>query len=156
MRIVDVLKEDYIMPDLKARDKSGLLSEMVEYLCEKLPELDRDELLGALNERERLGTTGIGHGVAIPHGKLRGARKIMVFFGRSRRGVDFNSIDRSPVYLFFLIIAPENSAAAHLKLLACLSRILKNQDFRIRLMNASSPSDIFSLIIEADSKTTPS
>jgi len=156
MRLVDVLKKDYILPDLKARGKDELLDEMVSYLAEKVPGLDREKTLGALFERERLGTTGIGHGVALPHGKLKGVDEIRVFFGRSKDGVDFNSIDNSPVYLFFLIIAPENSAAAHLKLLACISRILKNQNLRTQLMDASNPSVIFSLIAEADTKNTDS
>ncbi|GMR04731.1 MAG: PTS sugar transporter subunit IIA [Thermodesulfobacteriota bacterium] len=154
MRLVDVLKKEYILPDLKARDKKELLSEMVTYLAQKVPALDREKTLQALFERERLGTTGIGHGVALPHGKMKGIDEIRVFFARSKEGVDFNSIDNSPVHLFFLIIAPENSAAAHLKLLACISRILKNQNFRSQLMDASNPSVIFKLIAEADTKNT--
>lgn len=150
MKLSDFLKEEYIIADLKARDKAGLLDEMVSYLSQRVSTLDRESALRALSERESLGSTGIGHGVAIPHGKLRGLDDIMVSFGRSRHGVDFDSMDRLPVHLFFLIIAPENSAAAHLKLLASISRILKSQDFRYRLIRASSPSEIFSLIMEAD------
>ncbi|HLC17767.1 MAG TPA: PTS sugar transporter subunit IIA [Thermodesulfobacteriota bacterium] len=152
MRLVDVLRKEYIMPELEARDKEELLDEMCSRLSELVPDLDRGSLLNALLKREKLGTTGIGHGVALPHGRLKGVKSIMVFFGRSRRGVDFNSIDKTPVHLFFLIIAPENSAATHLKLLACISRILKSQEFRDRLLSASTPSDIFSLIEEADRK----
>ena len=152
MRLVDVLRKEYIMPELEARDKEELLDEMFSRLSELVPDLDRGSLLNALLKREKLGTTGIGHGVALPHGRLKSVKSIMVFFGRSRRGVDFNSIDKTPVHLFFLIIAPENSAATHLKLLACISRILKSQEFRDRLLSASTPSDIFSLIEEADRK----
>lgn len=152
MRLSDVLKEEYIIADLKARDKSALLDEMVSYLAERVSGLDRERTLKALFERESLGSTGIGHGVAVPHGKLKGIEDIKVSFGRSRYGVDFDSMDNLPVHIFFLIIAPENSAAAHLKLLANISRILKNQDFRSRLMRAVSPSEIFSLIVEADRK----
>ncbi len=152
MKLVDVLHEDCIIPSLKARDKEGILVEMVDYLKDKLPGLDKDKALKALFAREQLGTTGIGHGVALPHGKLRGINEIRVFFGRSKDGIDFNAIDKHPVHLIFLIIAPENSAAAHLKLLACISRILKSIDLRERLLNASDPSSIFKIISEADRK----
>jgi len=152
MKLSDVLYEDSIIPSLKAGDKEGILVEMVDYLKDKLPGLDKDEALKALFAREKLGTTGIGHGVALPHGKLRGINEIRVFFGRSAEGIDFKAIDNQPVHLIFLIIAPENSAAAHLKLLACISRILKSVDFRKRLMEASDPSIIFQIICEADTK----
>ncbi|MFQ5480956.1 MAG: PTS sugar transporter subunit IIA, partial [Thermodesulfobacteriota bacterium] len=104
--------------------------------------------------REQLGTTGIGHSVALPHGKLKGVNEIKVFFGRSTEGVDFKAIDNEPVHLIFLIIAPENSAADHLKLLACISRILKSQELRRRLMNADDPVSIFNIISEADKKNS--
>jgi len=152
MKLSDVLYEDSIIPYLKAGDKEGVLVEMVDYLADKLPGLDKDEALKALFAREKLGTTGIGHGVALPHGKLRGINEIRVFFGRSAEGIDFKAIDDQPVHLIFLIIAPENSAAAHLKLLACISRLLKSIDFRERLMMASDPSSIFKIISEADTK----
>jgi len=152
MKLVDVLYEDSIISSLKARDKEGILVEMVDYLHERLPGLDKDKALKALLARERLGTTGIGHGVALPHGKLRGINEIRVFFGRSTEGIDFKAIDQEPVHLIFLIIAPENSAAAHLKLLACISRILKNIDLRERLLEAPDPSAIFKIISEADKK----
>jgi len=155
MKLVDVLYEDCIFPSLKARDKEGLLVEMVAYLKDKMPGIDRERALKALFDREKLGTTGIGHGVALPHGKLRDINEIRVFFGRSRKGVDFKAIDNQPVHLVFLIIAPENSAAAHLKLLACISRILKSPELRESLMNAPDAKSIYRIIAEADSKNVP-
>ncbi|MBI5453920.1 MAG: PTS sugar transporter subunit IIA [Deltaproteobacteria bacterium] len=153
MRLADVMKEDYIFSDLKAREKQGVLAELVSDISPKLERLDGGSVLSALLEREKLGTTGIGHGVAIPHGKVKGLTDIKVFFGRSKKGVDFNSMDRMPVYIFFLIVAPENSAAAHLKILACISHLLKNQDLRTRLMKAEDPSEIYRIITEADRKS---
>jgi PTS system nitrogen regulatory IIA component len=152
MKLVDVLYEDCIFPSLKARDKESLLIEMVGHLKDKIPGLDADRALKALFERERLGTTGIGHGVALPHGKLKDISEIRVFFGRSRKGVDFKAIDGKPVHLVFLIMAPENSAAAHLKLLACISRILKSPELRESLMNAPDAPTIYKIIAEADRK----
>ncbi|MBI2413236.1 MAG: PTS sugar transporter subunit IIA [Deltaproteobacteria bacterium] len=153
MRLADVMKEDYIFSDLKAREKQGVLAELVSDISPKLERLDGGSVLSSLLEREKLGTTGIGHGVAIPHGKVKGLTDIKVFFGRSKKGVEFNSMDRMPVYIFFLIVAPENSAAAHLKILACISHLLKNQELRTRLMKAEDPSEIYRIITEADRKS---
>lgn len=153
MRLADVLREDHIITDLEAREKPELLAEMVSDIASLETALDKEAVLKALLDREKLGTTGIGHGVAIPHGKVKGLKEIKVFFGRSRKGVNFDSMDRLPVHLFFLIMAPENSAAAHLKVLAGISQLLKNQEFRIRLLNANGRSEIYRAIIEAERKT---
>ncbi|MBE9529153.1 MAG: PTS sugar transporter subunit IIA [Proteobacteria bacterium] len=150
MRLADVLRREHIMLDLKSRAKNDLLGEMITFLCEKVEGLDRDTAYAALLKREELGTTGIGHGVAIPHGKLKGVDKVIVCFGRSVAGVEFDSMDAEPVHLFFLIVAPENSAAAHLKLLASISRLLKSNEFRTKLMSLDNPTDIFRLIMESD------
>lgn len=150
MRLSDVFTEDDIIIDLKAREKTGLLDEMALGVSSKVTGLDKGSLLQAMLDREKLGTTGIGHGVAIPHGKIKGLAEIKVFFGRSLSGVDFNSMDGMPVYLFFMIIVPDDAAAAHLKILACISQMLKNQECRTRLMHAGSPSEIHRIIIEAD------
>ncbi len=152
MRLTDVLKEDFILTDLKSREKTELLEEMISNISQKVGGLDRDKVLETVIERERLGTTGIGNGVAIPHGKVKGFGEIRVFFGRSKKGIDFDSMDKMPVYLFFMILAPENSAAAHLKILASISHLFRNQDLRASLMKAGSRSEIYEIIAEADKK----
>jgi len=154
MRLADVLREENIITDLKSRDKSEVLGELVDGVSSRVSSIDRDGALKALLDREKLGTTGIGHGVAIPHGKLKGLTELKVFFGRSRKGVNFSSMDNLPVHLFFLIMAPENSAAAHLKILASISHLLKSQDFRMRLMEANDRSEIYRIIIEAERKNS--
>lgn len=153
MRLADVLSKENIIVDLKARRKSDVLDEMVAEIS-RAGSMDREKVLSALLEREKLGTTGIGHGVAIPHGKIRGIADIRVFFGRSRAGVDFDSMDKMPVHLIFLIIAPENSASAHLKILASISHLLKNMDFRETLMKAESGPEIYRAIMDADRRNT--
>ncbi len=153
MRLADVITEDCIISELDAIDKDSALREMVLHLAGHTNGLDTEKALQALLEREGQGTTGIGHGVAIPHGKIKGLDCIRVSFGRSRKGVDFKAMDNLPVHLFFLIIAPENSAAACLKLLASISRLLKNQEIRFSLMNAEGPSEIMSIITEAERKS---
>src|SRR3972149_9785990 len=153
MRLADVLREENIITDLKARDKADVLGEMVDDISSRVDSVDRERVLKALLDREKLGTTGIGHGVAIPHGKIKGLAELKVFFGRSRKGVNFSSMDNLPVHLFFLIMAPENSAAAHLKVLAGISQLLKNQEFRVSLLNANGRSEIYRTIIEAGRRT---
>ncbi len=150
MRLADVLSENRIMTGLEAGEKKELLEKMVSRAASIESAVEKEPAMKALLERERLGTTGIGHGVAIPHGRVRGLKELMVFFGRSEKGVDFDSMDRMPVHLFFLIMAPENSAAAHLKVLAGISNLLKNQDLRMKLMNANGSSEIYRAIEEAE------
>jgi len=155
MRLADFLKEDSVLGDLEARDKGALLDEVMEIISSKVEGVGSDALLRAVLERERLGTTGIGHGVAIPHGKVEGLGRIRVFFARSRHGVEFESMDRMPVYLFFFILVPESSAAAHLKILASIARLLKNKELRARLMNAANGRELYRIIINADRKFGP-
>lgn len=150
MRLADFLREEYILTDLKSKKKEELLDEMVSGVASAANGLNKHAVLKALLDREKLGTTGIGHGVAIPHGKVKGLTDIKVFFGRSVKGVDFQSMDNMPVHLFFMIVTPENSATAHLKILASISHLLKNQEFRVRLIKASTGSEIYRIITEAE------
>lgn len=150
IRLAEVLHENHIITEIGATGKRAALDEMVDAIASRVKGLDRAAVLTSLLEREKLGSTGIGHGVAIPHGKIKGLGEIMVFFGRSRKGVEFDSMDRLPVHLFFVIIAPEKAASAHLKILASISRILKNQDFRLRLMKAEKQPEIYRIILDAD------
>ena len=113
---------------------------------------DGQRLLQVLLDREKLGSTGIGDGVAIPHGKVPGLPALTASFGRSRAGVDFKSIDGKPTHLFFTLFAPENSAGAHLKALARISRIFRNPAFRESIMKAKDAAEIFRLISEEDAK----
>ncbi|MCC6503113.1 MAG: PTS sugar transporter subunit IIA [Deltaproteobacteria bacterium] len=154
MMLADVLREENIITDLKSRDKEEVLGEMVDDISRMVAPIDTETVLKALLDREKLGTTGIGHGVAIPHGKIKGLAELKVFFGRSRKGVNYSSMDNLPVHLVFLILAPENSAAAHLKVLASISHLLKSQDFRMKLMDAVDRSDIYRIITEAEKKSS--
>jgi len=156
MRVTDVLNEDCVMPDLGAQEKRGVLDEMAEGLASRVDGLDREKLLEVLLEREKLGSTGIGCGVAIPHAKIKGIDAIAVAFGRSKKGVDFHSMDGKPVHLFFLIVAPENSTVAHLKILAGISRLLKDNGFREKLIRASNGEDIYRMIEEEEKRIAKS
>jgi PTS system nitrogen regulatory IIA component len=113
---------------------------------------DAEALVRVLLERESLGSTGIGDGVAIPHGKLSFISDMVVAFGRSSRGVDFQSLDAKPAYLFFLLVTPDDKPGDHLKALARISRILKNPVLRENLKRASDRQELKRLLYEEDSK----
>src|SRR3954469_5218706 len=152
MRIAEFLREDLVFPDLAATDKAGVLGELSAGLARAFPGLTPQKLTETLLEREKLGSTGIGEGVAIPHGKLPGIPGLIAAFARSRRGVDFASIDGKPTFLFFVLFAPENSAGLHLKALARISRLFKSPPFRQSITSAQSASEIAALITGEDSK----
>jgi len=115
-----------------------------------IAKVNQEDLVKVLLERERLGSTGIGGGIGIPHGKMKDLESLVLGFGLSRKGVDFESLDGKPAHIFFLLVTPENSTGLHLKLLARISRILKNEPFKNRLLGASDSDEILSIIKEED------
>ncbi len=150
MKISDFLSKDLIIADLRETEKYKVLEELVGFVWHKISGIDAGELLKVLLDREQMGSTGIGDGIAIPHGKLKDLKQIVAVFGKSSRGVAFDAMDGRPVYLLFLLIAPENSAGVHLKALARLSRLLKRDGFRQKLMNISDAEQLYQVIIEED------
>lgn len=149
MKISEILHRSAIIADLKSNDKKGVLEELAAAVSDKA-ETDSQQILKVLLEREQLGSTGIGGGIGIPHGKLNAINSIVVGFGLSRGGVDFDSLDNKPVHIFFLLITPENSTGSHLKVLAQISRLLKQSDFKDRLMKAEDVDDIVQIIHDVD------
>ena len=152
MKLSDILSPDAICADLSSKEKEGVLRELVAHLTEIYPGIDAERLFNVLLARENLGSTGLEHGVAIPHGKLSGIDRIVACFGRSLTGVAFEAMDGKPSHLFFLLVAPENSAGTHLKVLARVSRLVKEPSFRERLMKAASKEELYHLIISEDEK----
>jgi len=152
MKISEILNKDLLIPNLQSKNKKGVLEELASVLVgqKKLPDLDR--VVEVLLDREKLGSTGIGDGIAIPHGKIKDLGGVVASFGRSREGVDFESIDQKPTHLFFLLVAPENSAGVHLKALARISRLLRDPNFRKRLMEAGNEEELFQIISEEDAQ----
>lgn len=151
MKISELLSPDVIVADLKARGKSDVLTELTDALLKADPGLSRDEVVQVLLERERLGSTGIGDGVAIPHGKLKGLSGLLLSFGRSREGVDFDSMDGKPAHLFFLLVAPEESVGVHLKALARISKLLKDPAVRAKLLGADTAQALQAIVAEEES-----
>jgi PTS system nitrogen regulatory IIA component len=152
MKITDILVREASILDLTATAKDDLLAELAGALSAAESALDRDGLLTVLREREALQSTGIGEGVAIPHGKVKGLDRLVATFARSTGGVDFESIDGQPTQLFFLLVVPEQSGGQHLKALARISRFFRDASFRERLLGATDLDEIFRAIEEEDAK----
>lgn len=152
MRIQDIIPPEAVVDGLLAETKEEVLRELSEAICRRLPALSPVRLTAILMDREGLGSTGIGEGVAIPHGKIPGIDRLVAVFGRSRGGVQFASLDGKPARLFFLILAPENSAGMHLKALARISRLLKDQQFRGRLLAAEGAEELSQVLREEDER----
>jgi PTS system nitrogen regulatory IIA component len=149
MKILEILKREAIIADLKATNKKGVLEELVVPVS-AIAGIEPEILVKVLLEREKLGSTGIGNGIGIPHGKLKELEEMVIGFGLSRKGVEFESIDGDPTHIFFVLMTPENSTGLHLKLLARISRILKNEPFRERLTKAADSEEIYHIIEEED------
>lgn len=152
MKIVDFLPADLVFPSLEATDKEGVLRELARGLGQVHREIDPSRLVDVLLEREKLGSTAIGDGIAIPHGKLPNLTTVLGAFGRHPAGIDFQSLDGAPTKLFFLLVAPEDSAGMHLKALARVSRLLKDAAFRSRLVAADTHEALYQLIREEDER----
>jgi len=152
VKITDILILDRVIADLTGKEKSEVLEEMANQLADRPAGPDPAQVLRVLQERERISTTAIGEGVAIPHGKLPTVEKISGLFARSLQGVDFASLDGEPTFLFFTLIAPQEAAADHLKALARISRLLKDPDLRQRLMAARNRQDLYDIIATEDQK----
>jgi PTS system nitrogen regulatory IIA component len=153
MKILDILSsEELIAPDLNGKTKDDVVRELASHLSRAHPKIDADRLVQVLWERERLGSTAIGDGIAIPHGKLAMLGSVIGVFGRHLTGVDFDSLDGKPTQLFFLLVAPEDSVGQHLKALARVSRLLKDAGFRQNLLAAKGRPEVYQLIRQEDEK----
>ena len=153
MKIADLLpREELIAADLVGATKADVLRELADHLAGQYPEINAEVLVNVLWDRERLGSTAIGDGIAIPHGKIPGLTGVLGAFGRHRAGVEFESLDGKPTRLFFVLVAPEDSVGQHLKALARVSRLLKDAAFRDRLVQAPDRAALFRLIREEDER----
>ena len=152
MKIMDILVKDSVILDLASTSKENVLAEMADAMAHAEPSLGADTLLDVLVAREGLQSTGIGDGVAIPHGKVSGLDRLVASFARSVKGVDFESIDDQLTHLFFLLVVPEDSSGLHLQALARISRFFRDVEFRQKLMSASDLDDVLRAIDEEDAK----
>ncbi|MFH2035293.1 MAG: PTS sugar transporter subunit IIA [Candidatus Zixiibacteriota bacterium] len=146
MKLSKFCSEDLITFDLKSNDKESVLKELVEMTSSSKLVKDVDELLKDVQEREELVTTGVGYGVAFPHAKTKSTKGIVIAFGRSVKGIDFDAMDHKPVNLFFLIAAPEDAIGAHLNVMARLSYIMKSEENRQKMLEVTSPGELLQMI----------
>ena len=152
MKLAEILREQCIIADIKGKTKREIIAELVETLEKTRLIEDVETVVNVVMEREKLGSTGIGNGVAVPHGKLKNINNIMCALGRSQKGVDFDAVDRGLVHIFFLVLAPEDSASLHLKVLSRITKILRDQSLRKKVIKLSNTHDIYMSILEEDEK----
>jgi PTS system nitrogen regulatory IIA component len=155
MTLLDILSPQSTIVDLKSETKEDIIAELVDSLDTGEAITDRDKVLQAVLEREKIMSTGIGDGIAIPHGKSDAVVKLAAALGTQKRGVDFDALDGEPAYVFFLLVSPANVSGPHIKALARISRLLKNDDFKKKLIASSSPEEIIS-VIQAEEENHPS
>lgn len=154
MNITDFLSKKAIVKDIKSAKKEDVIRELVEALIEAgdIEKRDRNKIVELLISREALGSTAIGQGVAIPHAKADSVKKMVAAFGLSQKGLDFDSLDGEPVYIFFLLLAPQDSAGPHLKALAKIARLLRDKYFRDSLKACKDEKSIIKIISQEDEK----
>lgn len=152
MKITDFLDPRAIKLDLAATHKEGILKELVDVLAGVKELGDRKAIVKALLERESLGSTGIGQGIAIPHGKTDRVKELIAGLGVSRKGVNFEALDGEPVYILFLLVAPKETAGPHLKALAQISRLLRDSYFCELIKRCKTPQELYELIKREEEK----
>lgn len=152
MKIVDFLSQDLIVPRLAATTREGVLEELVQRIVLHKPEIDSSLAFRVLLERERLGSTGVGNGFAIPHAKVPQLGAVVGCLARSVHGVNFGSLDGKPAHLFLTLLAPEGGGGIHLKALARASRLFKDSEFRVRLMSVDDQTSMWAIICAEDKR----
>ena len=152
MKIDEILKKESVIADLVGKNKTAVIKEMAQCLKKNNIIKNDQALFETLIEREKLGSTGIGENVAIPHGKSDELTQIITVFARSLNGVDFESLDQKPVHFVCMVIAPAHSTGQHLKVLARIARLFKNQGLREGVLKSKNSDAIYSILLEEDSK----
>lgn len=150
MKVTDIFRKEYIVEELKSKSKRDVLAELSDVFLQGDVKYSHEDMVNTLLEREKLGSTGIGDGVAIPHGKLANLEELIVSFGRSKEGVEFDAMDGKPAHIFFLLMAPEDTTGKHLKALAKISKMLKDSTFRKKLLEAKSKDELYMIITDKD------
>lgn len=152
MKLADFLELETVIAELNSNSKEDVINELSEIISSTHTNINHERVVEALLERERLCSTAVDFGVAVPHGKLSGIDDIVIGFGRSIEGIDFESLDKKPSHFFITLIAPEEATGAHIQLLARISKVFKEPDFRSRLMKCETGEEIFESIITEDEK----
>ncbi|MBI4549015.1 MAG: PTS sugar transporter subunit IIA [Ignavibacteriae bacterium] len=142
MKISDILEEKAVVVNLQGNSKEQIINAMIELVSQSPKVLDKDKVRSAIFEREKIMSTGVGNGFAIPHGKTDGVADIVAAFGVTAQPIDYQSLDEKPVRLVFLLVGKDNLVGPHIKLLSRISRLMNKEDFRNKLLVVQSPKDI--------------
>ena len=153
MKLADILPIENIKIPLTGKTKEEIITELVDIATASNPNIDKKVVLRSILERERTMSTGIGHGIAIPHGRTKGVKDIIAALGIVHNGIDFDAIDSQPAFLFFLLAAPEGETGQHLRCLSLISRLLNRDSFRKQLIECRSPKEVFRIVDDAEQKT---
>ena len=146
MILTHILQPACVKVPLSGTDKNSVIKELIELLDANKLLINKDEVLQSVVNREATRSTGIGSGIAIPHGKCKGVKELVMAIGVSRQGIDFQSIDDKPVYIVVLLASPMDKTGPHIQALARISRLMLDESFRNKLRNAPSAKDIYDLI----------
>ncbi|MEX1000428.1 MAG: PTS sugar transporter subunit IIA [Thermodesulfobacteriota bacterium] len=152
MKLADFLEVETVIPKLKANTKQDVIKELADNISNVYPNINNERLIEALLYREKLSSTALDSGVAVPHAKISGITEILLGFGRSLEGIIFESLDKKPTNFFITLITPEDVTGIRIQLLARISKVFRNQDLRSRLMNCDSEQAIFQTIKLEDEK----
>lgn len=144
MKISDILKEEFVSTNLKGNSKEEIINEMIDLIAKSASEkiVDKEKVRSCIFEREKIMSTGVGNGFAIPHGKTDAVTDILAAFGITEKPIDYQSLDEKPVRLVFLLVARENMVGPHIKLLSRISRLMNKEEFRQKLLSLTSPAEI--------------
>lgn len=152
MKLLDLLNKDTIIPNLKSTTKEEVIEELVDKLVEAGKIKNKQEVLSAILEREKIMSTGIGNGIAIPHGKTDAVDEMIAVYGRSTKGIEFDALDDKPAFIFFLLVNPKDMSGPHVKVLARISRLLKHDYFREALLKSDTVEKIIEIIEDEERK----
>ncbi|MDP8233457.1 MAG: PTS sugar transporter subunit IIA [Candidatus Saelkia tenebricola] len=153
MKISQLLKKELIKLEIDSQDKESAIAELTELMRNNPEVIDADVFLQNVYEREQLGSTGVGEGIALPHARSIGIKQLVIVFGRSTQGVEFAALDANPVQLIFLIATPKNDVGNYLKTLAHLSRMLRKEYFRKKLLSVTSSDEVLKAFEEMEQET---
>ncbi len=154
MKICDLLTEEKIIPSLKAKDKEGIINELVDLYRDSDEVFNISKVRDAVLDREKIMSTGVGKGFAIPHAKTNAVKELILAFGKSDEPIDYEALDGQPINLAFLIVARENMVGEHIRLLSRISRMMQKDDFRKALLSANDSAEIRKIICEEEAKIT--
>jgi fructose-specific phosphotransferase system IIA component len=152
MVLTQILEPECIKVPLAGRDKESVITELVDILDTNKLLVDKNDVLQAVLSRENTRSTGIGSGIAIPHGKCKGVEDLVMAIGISRQGVDFQSIDSKPVHIIVLLASPTDRTGPHIQALARISRLMLDEEFKNKLQNASSAQELYDLINDKEAE----